>query len=500
MDRAITLRSNFNNGMPSAPVSGTGTETDPFVYDSLKVNVVNMSLGGPTLFAGRDLEDQLTREMLKVGITIVTSAGNDGFGAMTGGSPGTGFGSLTTGAANTPVHERILRDLQFGVGAGALYRPSNHIQTADFSSRGPTADGRHDPEMLANGFASFAQGANGGISLVSGTSLSSPTVAGAAALLRGESPNSMTATQVRNALVETANPNLLGDKSRINDQGKGFLNVPAALNRLKSGQASKLLPDVFHFPTPLVAVNVLLQGDKIVTFKNDSFSTRVTNLVPGQVAQFFVPSDATTDALTVTLTNITPELPPDQQNFFFGDDVFLNIVDAPTSFGDFLAAAFVAADSTFNVPQPQTGLVRVALQGDWTNAGRVSADLKITRTRSPFGKATAFGRVHEGEQVPVNVNILAGTAQAVFDLHWIGNWGHYPTSDLDMVLLGPGGIVNVAGATADSPERVVINNPAPGTWTAIVDGFTIHDPFDNTPDDDWVLAVTADGARLNKAP
>ena len=60
----------------------------------------------------------------------------------------------------------------------------------------------------------------------------------------------MTATQVRNALVETANPNLLGDKSRINDQGKGFLNVPAALNRLKSGQASKLLPDVFHFPTP----------------------------------------------------------------------------------------------------------------------------------------------------------------------------------------------------------------------------------------------------------
>ena len=47
-----------------------------------------MSLGGPTLFAGRDIEDQLTLAMLEVGITIVASAGNDGFAAMTGGSPG----------------------------------------------------------------------------------------------------------------------------------------------------------------------------------------------------------------------------------------------------------------------------------------------------------------------------------------------------------------------------------------------------------------------------
>lgn len=501
MDHAITLRRNFNNGVPSVP-SGTGTENDPFVFTSLKVDVVNMSLGGPTLFAGRDLEDRLTREMLGVGITIVTSAGNDGLGAMTGGSPGTGFGSLTTGAASTPIHERIAADLFFvGLGNGVLWRPSDHIQTANFSSRGPTADGRHDPQMVANGDWCFVQGANGGLSLASGTSFSSPTVAGAAALLRGESPNSMTATQVRNALVETANKNLLGDKSRINDQGKGFLNVPAALDRLESGRASKLLPDVFHFPTPVVALNVLLQGDKIVTFKNDSFTTRVRNLVPGQVAQFFVPSDKTTDALTVTLSNITPELPPAEQNFFFGDDVFLNIVDSPTSFGEFREVAFVNQDSSFDVPLPQTGLVRVALQGDWTNAGRVSADLTITRQRSPFGKATALGRVHEGEQVPVEVNIPAGTAQAVIELHWEGNWGRYPTNDLDMVVIGPGGApVELDGATIASPERVELINPAPGIWTIVVDGFTIHDPFDHTPDDDWILRVTADGVRLKQVP
>ena len=57
--------------------------------------------------------------LLDAGITVVTSAGNDGFAAMTGGSPGTGFGSLTIGASSTPVHERVLRDNQFGVGIGA---------------------------------------------------------------------------------------------------------------------------------------------------------------------------------------------------------------------------------------------------------------------------------------------------------------------------------------------------------------------------------------------
>ena len=158
MDRAITLRRNFNNGVPSVPVAGSGTEDSPFRFDSLNIKVVNMSLGGPTLFAGGDIEDQLTLAMLEVGITLVTSAGNDGFAAMTGGSPGTGIGSLTTGASSTPVHERILRDIQFAtlpVGIGQLYRPSNEVQTAYFSSRGPTADGRLDPDLSANGFASY---------------------------------------------------------------------------------------------------------------------------------------------------------------------------------------------------------------------------------------------------------------------------------------------------------------------------------------------------------
>src|SRR4029079_2833767 len=142
MDRAITLKKNFDAGVPSAPVNpGCGAENNPCVYNSLNIQVVNMSLGGLTLFAARDLEDQITTEMLKANITVAIAAGNSGPGAMTSESPGTGPGSLTAAAAATPAHGRILRDLIFGLGFGDLLFPFSGIQTATFSSRGPSADG-----------------------------------------------------------------------------------------------------------------------------------------------------------------------------------------------------------------------------------------------------------------------------------------------------------------------------------------------------------------------
>ncbi len=249
MDRAITLRRNYNTTGTNTIASGTGTETDPFVYSSLKIDVVNMSLAGPALFAGGDVQDLLTEEMLEAGITPVTAAGNAGFAAMTGGSPGTGRGGLTVGAASTAVHERVVSDIQFGPGVGAIYRPTTHIQTAWFSSRGPTADGRIDPELVANGDWSYVHAflaltATGGLAdcrepaavpgtcqprivFASGTSFASPTVAGGAAVLHERHPGA-SAAEVRNAIHESANPTLLGDDSTAIDQGRGFLDVAAA--------------------------------------------------------------------------------------------------------------------------------------------------------------------------------------------------------------------------------------------------------------------------------
>ena len=513
MDRAITLRKNFNHGVSTDPVSGTGTENDPFKYNALNIRVANMSLGGPTLFAGSDEEDQLTEEMLKVGITLVTSAGNDGFAAMTGGSPGTGRGSLTTGASSTPVHERVLRDLQFGFGIGPLYRPFNGVQTVYFSSRGPTADGRFDPELSANGLASYtnvfagvvagqlvscgapgvpASGPNACASriiFISGTSFASPTVAGAAALLRGAAPKA-TATETRNALVAGANPTLITDGSGRIDQGAGFLDVSASLALLKSGKVSRQLPgsgkhdddderDEVGEGGQSVAGNLRRLGIRPVQFSNDRFTADVKTLLPGQVVQFYVPSDIFTNKLVVKISNIVRGGP---QNQLFGDDFFVMGVDAPTSFavsriGD--GGEFVFADTSFTIDNPQTGIVRIAVQGDWTNASPISGTVTIERQRSLPTLPSAIGRIRQDDMVPYKIQIPTGTTQAVIELFWLQNWGRVPTNDLDMEILDPAGhrVLNAdgdpAGASLDSPERVVLTNPVAGEYKVVVQGFLI---------------------------
>jgi hypothetical protein len=508
MDRAITLKRNFDNGVPSVPVAGDGSEDNPFVYDSLNIQVVNMSLGGPTLFAGEDLEDSLTRTMLEAGIVLAASAGNEGHTAMTVGSPGTGKGSLTVAASSSAAHERILRDVQFGFGIGALYRPSGHVQTAAFSSRGPNADGRIGPNVTANGFANFAQGANGGLSVVSGTSFSAPTVAGAAALLIEAAP-SATAAEIRAALIATADPTVHGDNSGGIDQGAGFINIPAALDYLQSSVGSKKSKksekskknDKSAKAKKSVKKNIDKAGFKTVKFKKldgvDTFSTRISDLVPGQVAQFFVESKKDTSQIVVSLDNVDPELPAAAQNPFFGDDLFVQVADAPTSIDDkLLPGAFITGPAVMPFDNPQTGIVRVAVMGDWTNAGRISTDLVIQRVKSKEVKKIESGDVEQGELNVVEVEVPPGTTQATFELCWKNHWGAYPTDDLDMILVDPASSLFFEGATLSSPERVVVDAPAAGTWTVFVDGFTVHG-INKGPESKWELrAYDQDGNSL----
>ena len=490
MDRAITLRRNYNNGMPSVPISGDGSEDNPFVYDSLNIQVVNMSLGGATLFAGRDLEDQLTQEMLAVGITLVASAGNEGHAAMTGGSPGTGIGSLTSGAMSTAAHERILRDLQYGLGIGSLYRPSDHMQMATFSSRGPSADGRISTNAVSSGFATFAQGAAGGINLVSGTSFSAPQMAGAAALLREAAPGA-SAVQVRNALEDYANPNLLGDGSAPIDQGRGVIDIPASLAALQAGHVSSDLD--YGLANKSVKKNIKSLGFKVIEVEDDPYSMHMADLLPGQVQHVFVRSHKKTRSFSISFTNIQPELPPAEQNVLFGDDLFVTVQDAITSDKATVGGGFYAVDTTVTVDQPQTGIIRIAVMGDWTNAGRISADLTITEVRSDEDEETAEGKVEQSETEVIFIDIPAGTAKASFDLSWKNNWGAYPTDDLDLILVDPSGAPVFDGATLDSPERVQIDNPLAGTWIVLVDGFTVHGVIKNKTYSKWELTAKADG-------
>jgi hypothetical protein len=103
--------------------------------------------------------------------SLFFAAGNAGPFSMTLDSPGTGKNCVTVGA---------LIDGSLG---------SNMV--ADFSSRGPTADGRIKPDIMAPGQnvtsaagTSSSSDRNCGFKVMSGTSMATPTAAGGAILLR----------------------------------------------------------------------------------------------------------------------------------------------------------------------------------------------------------------------------------------------------------------------------------------------------------------------------
>ena len=448
MDRAIALK---NTTLPN-------------------MKVVNMSLGGPTLFAGHDLEDELATSMAASGITLIVSAGNAGPSGITGGSPGTARNILTVGAASDPIHERIVAEVFFFPGLpGAVFRPDGNQQMADFSSRGPTADGREDPEVVANGVWTFAQGANGGLSFVSGTSFSAPTVSGIAALLYSHTP-AATPSQVRSAIVGSASVTRI-PTATVLDQGAGYVDAAAADALLQTAPGP--LADIG--PEKKKLTQNISQGAGIQPIESSSFSIHLSSLRPSERREFFYEVKKNTAAVHVTFSNIVPELPPAQQNQLFGDDLQVAIHSAQTSTDDYVVPPnqFINANKTYVLERPQTGLIRVTALGDWTNAGRVSADVTIEEVIAPLPKWEFKGDIADGEVRTHTVTIPPGTPEVTFRLSWRDDWGAYPTNDLDMLLFGPGGVTNFTGATANSPETVTIKNPAAGTWTIVVDGFAV---------------------------
>ncbi len=486
MDRVITIKKNFLSGMPPTPVGGSGTEDDPFVYDSLNIEVVNMSLGGPTLEAGRDMEDLLTQEMLNVGITLANSTGNAGPALLTTGSPSTGLAGIASAAANIPAHERIFWDLAgipgtCALGLGLLARPNDTLQTAYFSSRGATADGRVGVDVTSAGYFNFVEGPDGSLSLVAGTSFAAPAVAGAAALLHYAVPKA-SAIQIRNSIVLGANPKVLGDKSTRLDQGMGYLDVAGSLTLLNKHKVPGQLP---QFPPYFgdVALNLLKFGYlPYFVGPSTTVNLKANNLLPGQKKEFLIYIGKDLGTVQVQVTSVTPQLPPDKQNQIFGDDVILAAHQAKTSAfgeGDYPVFSFVNAPGTFKIDAPEPGYMRVVLVGDWTNAGRVSATLTVTAANKGTAAFDNYGKVNEGDLLSIPYTMPAGVNIGTFELTWNNDWAHYPTNDLDLIVVDPDGNVILDGATLNGRELATITTPKAGTWTILVSGFNVFGKLHN---------------------
>jgi subtilisin family serine protease len=202
--------------------------------------IVNLSLGGLDTPEIDPLEAHINKVTAEKGVLFAVAAGNSGPYKGTVESPGSADGSLTVGAVDD-------RD-----------------RMAVFSSRGPrTGDGAVKPDLTAPGvdiMAAAAAGTAGTRYLaMSGTSMATPHVAGAAAILKQKNP-AWKAPELKAALTGSAKD---GGHSPF-DQGAGRLQVDRAVEQTVVSAPGSLSYGVQAWPhqddTPVT---------KSVTYRNN---------------------------------------------------------------------------------------------------------------------------------------------------------------------------------------------------------------------------------------
>ena len=191
------------------------------------MNVINLSLGEPEITPSRDIVVQAIDGAARAGVVPVIAAGNDfdalGYGSID--SPGSAPDAITAAAATK---------------RGAI---------AGFSSAGPTPYSlRFKPDVSAPGVSilSSVPVHLGSWDFLDGTSMASPHVAGAAAVLRQRHPT-WTVAQIKSALVLTGNPvRMKGREVPPTREGGGMIWLPRADQPLVFAQPTSFSLGYLH--------------------------------------------------------------------------------------------------------------------------------------------------------------------------------------------------------------------------------------------------------------
>ncbi len=172
--------------------------------DKYKIRVANLSLGSdPSEPYWNDPLGRAVEKLWRAGLVVVAAAGNDGPAPGSIDTPGNHPLIITVGAVDDQETVSRQDDL-----------------VPDFSSRGPTNDGIRKPEIVAPGVGITAPQTGGGYVKRTGTSMSTPFVSGAAALILARE-GSLTPDQVKQRMRASADRSHLAGLA----PGAGYLNV-----------------------------------------------------------------------------------------------------------------------------------------------------------------------------------------------------------------------------------------------------------------------------------
>ncbi|MFE2432296.1 S8 family serine peptidase [Streptomyces sp. NPDC059373] len=205
------------------------------------VDIVNMSIGGlPALNDGNNARSQLYTQLIDTyGVQLVISAGNSGSGANTIGDPGLADKVISVGAAVSKE--------TWAADYGSVVEKKYAL--FPFSSRGPREDGGFAPTISAPGASintipTWEPGAPvaeagytlpAGYGMLQGTSMASPQVTGASALLLSAAKQkgiALTPAKLRTALTSTAT-HIPG--AQTYEEGSGLINIVNAWHLIKAG-------------------------------------------------------------------------------------------------------------------------------------------------------------------------------------------------------------------------------------------------------------------------
>jgi subtilisin family serine protease len=435
----------------------------------LATDVINMSLGGPTLWDGHNALDQLVDAATEAGITVVSAAGNAGPALITTGTPANAITSLTAGAASDPIHTRVGIEQLFPgpVGVGQVAYPYDALQVASFSGRGATADRRVKPDILATGFLNFTafvvdkdeDGLNDspGYGLGLGTSFAAPIVSGGAALLAayGRSIGDHgRAPYIANVLLAAAQPIADADQVPEIDQGKGYLHLPRAFELLLSGEGST--------GPPRDADNPRTQSFNLGA--QCCAEAACPPLGPGETYTFVLRLPPSATHLEIDFPEVTLG---DPQNPILGDqlEVFVHSAKRGGHRDYIFGAVPLEAGTSFAAEFPEPGKVRVTFVASLTNMSPVSGRFRaVLASGPPPADRRLGGTVARDSAWEAGLTVPPDLAALSISVAWAHNWTEIPTYDLDLLLMDPEGNLHLEGASLRSPEWAVVSDPIPGEW------------------------------------